>query len=147
MDKIDCKLIQILGDNARTPLKVLAEKVFLSPSAVSARLERLEREKIITGYHASVDSLKLGYPITAFINLAVEPIQKPEFYDYIKPIPNVLECNCITGNYSMLIKVIFQSTQQLDQFIGELQKFGHTQTQIVFATPIAHREVQLGDLE
>ena len=34
-------------------------------------------------------------------------------------IPNVLECNCVTGEYSML-KVAFQSTMELDIFIGQL---------------------------
>ena len=109
-DRIDEQIIRTLQENARIPLKALAEKVFLSSPAVSARIERLEREGIITGYHASVDRLKLGYHITAFINLEVEPCQKQEFYPYIKKCPNVLECSCVTGNYSMLIKVAFPST-------------------------------------
>ena len=39
----------------------------------------------------------------------------------------------------MLIKVTFPSTIELDQFIGHLQKFGKTQTQIVFSTPVEPR--------
>lgn len=50
MDKIDKKLVTLLQENARMPLKVLAEKVFLSSPAVSARIERLEKEEIIVGY-------------------------------------------------------------------------------------------------
>ena len=47
MDKIDKKLITLLQNNARMPLKALAENVFLSSPAVSARIERLEKEEII----------------------------------------------------------------------------------------------------
>jgi Lrp/AsnC family leucine-responsive transcriptional regulator len=36
----------------------------------------------------------------------------------------------------MLLKIIFPSTDELDGFIGLLQKFGQTQTQIVFSTPV-----------
>ena len=43
----------------------------------------------------------------------------------------------------MLIKVAFMSTQELDNFIGELQRFGKTSTQIVFSTPVPHREIQI----
>ena len=137
MDKIDKKLITLLQENARMPLKALAENVFLSSPAVSARIERLEKEQIIEGYEVKVNQLKLGYHITAFINLEVAPIQKPEFYPFITSCPNVVECNCVTGTYSMLLKVVFPSTLELDLFIGKLQKFGRTSTQIVFSTPVA----------
>ena len=80
MDDIDKKLISLLQQNARMPLKVMAEQVFLSSPAVSARIERLEKEGIINSYEAKVNKDKLGYNITAFINLEIEPNQKAEFY-------------------------------------------------------------------
>lgn len=147
MDKIDIKILSLLEENARYPLKYLAENVFLSSPAVSARIERLEKQGIINGYHASLDPITLGYHITAFINLSLEPKQKPEFYPFIAACPNVLECNCVTGNYSMLIKVCFPSTSELDLFIGgQLQTFGRTETQIVFSTPVPHRGINVSVL-
>ena len=143
MDDIDKKIVQTLQKNARASLKNIAENTFLSSPAVSSRIEKLEREKIITGYHASVDPMKLGYHITAFVNLDVSPIDKLQFYSYMESIPNELECNCVTGDYSMLIKVAFQSTMELDVFIGQLQKYGKTNTQIVFSTPVGPRGVDV----
>ena len=105
--------------------------------------KRLEKEQIIEGYEVKVNQLKLGYHITAFINLEVAPVQKPDFYPFIKSCPNVVECNCVTGNYSMLLKVMFPSTMELDTFIGQLQKFGRTSTQIVFSTPVAPRGIDV----
>ena len=52
-----------------------------------------------------------------------------------------MECNCVTGDYSMLLEVLFQSTSELDQFIGELQEYGRTNTLIVFSTSVEHRGV------
>ncbi|MCI1268496.1 MAG: Lrp/AsnC family transcriptional regulator [Ruminococcus sp.] len=141
MDKIDAKLITLLQENARTPLKVLASKVFLSAPAVSSRIDKLERQGIIKGYNTIVNRQILGYHITAFINLELSAEQKPVFYPFISDCPNVLECNCVTGTYSMLIKVAFPSTQELDTFIGQLQHYGNTSTQIVFSTPVPHREI------
>ena len=143
MDSIDKKIITLLQKNARMPLKAIAEQFFLSSPAVSARIEKLEKEDIITGYEAKVNEIKLGYHITAFINLELAPVQKPEFYEFAEQSPNVIECNCITGNYSMLLKVVFPSTDDLDNFIGKLQKFGRTYTQIVFSTPIKSRGVMV----
>ena len=143
MDKIDLKIIELLQKNARFPLKHLAEEVFLSTPAVSSRIEKLQEAGIITGYTANINPIKLGYNIKAFINLVVSPKQKTDFYPFIKSCPNVLECNCVTGKYSMLIKVAYHTTEELDAFINEIQKFGNTETQIVFSTAVEHRGINL----
>ena len=143
MDDIVRKILKILQDSGGTSLKIIAEKTFLSSPAVSARIEKLEKDGIISGYHAMVDPMKLGYHIIAFINLDVVPEDKPKFYAYAAEMPNVLECNCVTGEYSMLLKVAFQSTMELDIFIGQLQKFGKTSTQIVFSTHVGPRGVDV----
>lgn len=142
MDKIDQKLISLLQQNARTPLKQLAQQVFLSPPATATRIEKLEKQGIINGYQAKIDQIRLGFHITAFINLEMTPSLKPKFYPFINECPNVIECNCVTGDYSMLVKVAFPSTMELDTFIGQLQEFGNTSTQIVFSTPVEHRGIQ-----
>ncbi len=147
MDSIDMQILDMLQENARTPLKTIAEKVFLSSPAVSTRIEHLEKQGIIKGYTAMVDKEQLGYHITAFINLEMEPVQKKDFYPWISNVPNVLECNCVTGDYSMLLKVAFPSTVALDVFIGQLQQFGRTSTQIVFSTPIEHRGIKISTEE
>ncbi len=139
MDAIDRKILQLLERDARTPLKQLAKAVYLSSPAVSARIRNLEQQGILSGYRAVVDIQRIGYPIQAFINLEMEPRQKAEFYPWAGGEENILECNCVTGQYSMLLRVAFCSTMDLDQFIGKLQRFGRTQTQIVFSTPIALR--------
>jgi Lrp/AsnC family leucine-responsive transcriptional regulator len=40
-------------------------------SAVAERVHRLEEAGIISGYHAAVDTSKIGLPITAFVRLSV----------------------------------------------------------------------------
>lgn len=147
MDKTDAKLITILQQDARASIKQIAQMVYLSSPAVSARIDSLEKRGVITGYMALVDYLKLGYHVTAFINLEMSPKKKPVFYPFIAQCPNVVECHCVTGQYSMLIKVIFRSTMELDTFINQLQKFGNTSTQIVFSTSVNLRGINLMENE
>ena len=139
MDEIDLKLLRLLQQNSRTPVKALAGEVNLSSPAVSARIDRLEKQGGIRGYTLDLDPLQLGHHILAFIHLDMQPTQKEEFYPFIAACPNVLECNCVSGSYSILIKVAYPSTQELDGFIGRLQQFGKTETQIVFSTPVPPR--------
>lgn len=84
LDHIDAKILNLLRENARMPLKEIAEHVFLSSPAVSARIERLEKEGYITGYQVKLNPALLGYPIKAFINLEVEPVQKKNFIPILK---------------------------------------------------------------
>ncbi len=141
IDETDLQILSLLKNNARISLKNIAEKTFLSSTAVSARIEKLELNGYIQGYFTKINPQSFGFNIKAFINLEVEPIQKSEFYPYIRSCKNVVECNCVTGEYSMLLEVRFTSTSELDLFIGELQHFGKTKTQIVFSTPVEHRDV------
>ena len=136
LDHIDEQIIKLLHANARIPLKTIASQVFLSSPAVSARIERLEQAGIITGYSAKINPAELGYHIKAFINLEVNPDQKKEFYPYIKRCNNVVECNCVTGDYAMLIEVMFKSTEELDHFIGELQTFEAQRHRLFFQLPL-----------
>lgn len=143
LDHIDIEILNILQEDASTPIKEIAAHVFLSSPAVSARIERMERQGYILGYHAQVNPVALGYHIKAFINLEIKPVRKKEFYPYIKEQRNVIECNCVTGDYSMLLEVLFPDTVELDQFIGELQSYGRTKTLIVFSTSVEHRGIRL----
>lgn len=143
LDHIDKEILHMLQENARMSLKDIAEAVFLSSPAVSARIDNLTQSGYIEGFHAQINPVKLGFHIKAFINLEVSPVDKELFYPYIKQCKNVVECNCVTGDYSMLLEVLFPSTDELDQFIGELQQYGRTNTLIVFSTSVEHRGIQL----
>ncbi|WP_080145663.1 Lrp/AsnC family transcriptional regulator [Marinilactibacillus piezotolerans] len=143
MDQMDKKIVEILQKNSRASLKEIAGETYLSSPAVSARIHRLENEGILGRYIAAPDLKKMGYHIQAFIHLDLSPNQKEDFYPYIEHCTNVLECNCVTGEFSMLIKVAYPTTTELDDFINNLQQFGKTSTQIVFSTPVPARGVQL----
>ena len=145
MDHIDRCIVDILQHNARLPVKEIASRVSLSSPAVCARIERLEKSGVLAGYQAMINVTAIGYLVKAFINLEVEPDQKPDFYPYIESCTNVVECSCVTGEYSMLIEAYFHTTQELDQFVNYLQKFGRTRTQIVFSTCVEHRGIPLSE--
>ena len=146
MDKIDRKIINSLQKNARASLKDLSKECFISSPAIAARINKLEKSGIINGYHSSSDIEKIGLHVRAFIQVQLEPRQKDEFYPYVQSIPNVVECNCVTGDYSEIMEVIFPSTTDLDNFINTIQqRFGKTSTQIVFSTSVQHRGITLDD--
>ena len=102
LDEVDQKILELLEKDARMSLKDIAECVFLSSTAVSTRIERLKEAGVIEGFQVQINPIALGYYTKAFINLEVEPNDKQDFYPFIKNCKNVVECNCVTGDYSML---------------------------------------------
>lgn len=132
-DRIDMVIVNILQKDARASIKDIAKAVYLSSPAVSARIEKLEKNGIIKGYRADVDYVKMGYFVSAFINVSMAPSLKPKFYKFIDDVPNVLECSCVTGEYTMHMKTVFHTMAELDNFITRLQEYGRTDTQIVFS--------------
>uniref|UniRef100_UPI00403F4917 Lrp/AsnC ligand binding domain-containing protein n=1 Tax=Lentilactobacillus hilgardii TaxID=1588 RepID=UPI00403F4917 len=65
--------------------------------------------------------------------------QKNQFYSFIKQIPNILECDVVTGPYAMLLKVAYKIPEELDDLVNKLQRFGKTNTMMVFSTPVRPR--------
>ena len=60
-DAIDCRIIELLQENARITLKEIGAKVYLTSPAVSARIEKMERFGVIEGDHAKVNMDALRY--------------------------------------------------------------------------------------
>jgi Lrp/AsnC family leucine-responsive transcriptional regulator len=142
LDDSDREILRLLMENARMSLKEIAEKVFLTSPTVASRIKRMEDAGIIRGYQPSIGYSALGYTIKAFINLEVAPQDKKDFYPFIESIPNVIECSCVTGDYSMIIEVVYRYSEELDHLINELQQFGRTKTLIAFSTSVEHRCVE-----
>lgn len=141
MDATDRLILKALAANGRTPLKQLAQQSYLSSPAASARVERLEKKGVIRGYQAMLNHEALGFHITAFVNIAISPERQPALLEALIDNPNVLECHHITGAYSLILKVAFSSTRDLEAFVGYLHTYGKTETQVVFSTPIEPRQI------
>ena len=90
MDEIDLKLLRLLQQNSRTPIKALAGEVNLSSPAVSARIDRLEKQGVIRGYTLDVDPLQLGQHILAYIRLTCSPHRRLSSIPLSRPVPMCL---------------------------------------------------------
>lgn len=86
----------------------LAEKVGLSQSACSRRLDNLEREGVIRGYHARLSNAAAGYRMTAIVHISLSgQFEKTlsEFEAAIRRCPNVLSCHLMSGEYDYILRI------------------------------------------
>lgn len=143
IDEIDLKILKLLQDDARISVKAIAEKLFLSAPTVKTRMDALKEKGIIKGYYVEIDNSVYENIIKCFVEIEVAPTKKDELYKILIDSPNVVECERVTGEYSLITKVIFRNTVEMDKFINKIQYYGKTRTQIIFSTIINRRGVDL----
>ena len=69
MDETDVKILQQILSDARLSYRKIGEKIGVSPPTVLSRVQKLERNRIIRSYSAVLDHEKLGYDLTAIIEV------------------------------------------------------------------------------
>lgn len=134
MDSTDYKIIEILLEDGRIPMKELAQRVSLSAPAVAERVKRLEEEEIITGYKAKINYAKLGKKINVLINVGMNVQRNEKFMEFIKTEDSIIECHHITGPYCKILKARLEDIPSLEKLIGKIQMFGDTETFIVLSS-------------
>src|SRR5690625_4610976 len=106
MNRINKKIVKELMFNARATWKQIAQKVKLSDPAVSERVSKLEKEKIIKRYSAIIDRKSIGLEMTAFITLSISlNKERKSFLNHVSSLPEVLECHHIAGEDDYILKV------------------------------------------
>lgn len=143
IDEIDLKILKLLQDDARISVKAIADKLFLSAPTIKSRMDTLKEKGIIKGYYVEIDNSVYENVIKCFVEIEVSPTKKDELYKILIESPNVVECERVTGEYSLITKVLFKNTIEMDKFINKIQYYGKTRTQIIFSTIINRRGVNL----
>jgi Lrp/AsnC family leucine-responsive transcriptional regulator len=106
LDPIDRRILALLQQDAKRSQADVAKEVGLTAPSVNERIRKLERAGFIRGYVALLDDRKLGYDITAFVEVFVEhPKFETPFIEAVAELDEVLECHHITGEFSLLLKV------------------------------------------
>lgn len=134
MDSTDYRIIQILLEDGRIPMKELAKKVALSAPAVAERVKRLEEENVITGYKAKINYEKLGKKINVLINLKMNIQKNEKFMEFINTQEDIIECHHVTGPYCKILKARLEDIASLEKLIGKIQMFGDTETFILLSS-------------
>ncbi|QBK30531.1 Lrp/AsnC family transcriptional regulator [Roseitalea porphyridii] len=108
LDAIDRAILTELQKNGRMPNATLAEKVGLSPSACSRRLDALEKAGTIRGYHARVSNSALGHQMTVIVHISLSgqfQTTLRAFEEAVRRCPNVLVCYLMSGEYDYILRV------------------------------------------
>jgi Lrp/AsnC family leucine-responsive transcriptional regulator len=145
LDEIDWRLLEELQVDGRISYTELGRRVALTAPAVAERVRRLEEAGVIKGFHADVDAAKVGFPITAFVRWTSSGPDCSHLGEVAKEIPEIVECNRVTGEASYILKILARSVGHLEELIDGLMPYGSTITSVVLSSPVVHRPVGSSD--
>jgi Lrp/AsnC family leucine-responsive transcriptional regulator len=147
LDSLDLRILDILQHDCTTPRSHIAELVGLSPPAVLERIRKLEEAGVVRGFHALLDSRKLGFDVTAFIGVSLaHPRHIAQFEREIAEVLAVQECHHVTGDFTLLIKVRTANTAGLEHLISQIRSVEGVQrtvTMVVLSTQVERFDLEL----
>jgi Lrp/AsnC family leucine-responsive transcriptional regulator len=123
LDDTDRALLGALSADGRRTLRALAKDVELSEPAVRERMQRLERDGVITGYRAAVAPEAVDAGTAAFIALRFGPggDVRSAVDEALRREPCVLEVHQVAGDDCYLIKVRVSSTGELAEVLDRIR--------------------------
>ena len=141
MDAKDRKIVGLLSGSGRLGYAEIGAAVGLAASSVHDRVRKLERTGVIRGYRADIDHASSGYPITAFVSLALRPASPPDIPALVAELPLVESCYSVAGDNSYVLVVRAPSTTELESLLDTLRAKLEvvTRSTIVLSTPFEHR--------
>jgi DNA-binding Lrp family transcriptional regulator len=116
-ENLDAKLVNSLLSNGRASLRSLGDELDVSVTTVSNHLRDLEDEGVIRGYTPIVDYDKLGYDVTAVLQLKVEGSALPEVTEKLKQEKQMVSVYEVTGDYDVIAIGKFTDTDGMNDQI------------------------------
>jgi len=123
LDRIDRKILQALQIDGRISNLKLAESVALSATAVLARVQRLSKDGVITGYEVRLDADKLGLGLMVFVEVLLDkttPGVLDAFKAAVQGYPEIMECHMVAGGFDYLLKTRMADMNAYREFAGSV---------------------------
>jgi DNA-binding Lrp family transcriptional regulator len=143
LDQIDHKILEELLADARIPIATLAQRVHLSRHAVRHRIDRLEAQKVITGY-----TIRLGEGTKPKARAILRVYRKDrmrgrEVTDAIAKIPEVTTCYVVSGDSDLILHIEAESQDRVNAIWSQLSSLPgvtDTNTAVVLSSVVDRRQ-------
>jgi DNA-binding Lrp family transcriptional regulator len=117
LDALDRQILQELNVDARRSHREIASRLKVSPTTVSARVGRLERDGVIRGYVPLLDDELMGWELAATIGIRISKGRLREVEERLGRDPRAYAIYDVTGDFDALLIGRFRDRRDLDRFV------------------------------
>lgn len=153
-DKIDAKIVELLQQDGKTTNYTISEKVGLSVTACVNRIKKLEKQGVVSGYHARLDPKSAGLNIHALVLIKVatnttETAQK--FKAAIKKSTHITECYMTSGEIDYVVRLYARDFEHYEELVrnelSTLPGIVSTNSLFLFGDILGHMPIKLQNSE
>ncbi|RQX16975.1 AsnC family transcriptional regulator [Micromonospora ureilytica] len=105
LDEVDRRILDELVRDGRTSVRTLAERIHISRTNAYARVERLLRDGVITGFRAQVAPEAAGLGTSAYIALTIEQNTWREVSAELARVRYIEHAALLSGEHDVLALV------------------------------------------
>ena len=119
-DIIDCRILNVLQEDAQISNAELAKRIGISPSPCWRRVKRLEKDGVIKRRVTLLDPASVGLPVSVFVRVSLErQIESAleTFEDAVLSRSEVMECYLMTGDSDYLLRVVVADLVAYEKFM------------------------------
>lgn len=123
LDRIDYRILDVLQENGRIPVKSLADLVGISVSPCWQRVKNLEKAGVIRRYTAEIAIEKLQNIQTVLAHVILSRHNRETYKAFerlAQSIPEIIECYELTGPFDYHMKLVVAG---MDGYNEILEKF------------------------
>lgn len=122
LDRFDHAILRELAADGRISATELGRRIGLSKSPTQARMKRLEEQRVITGYRANLDPIRIGQAHVAFVEVRLSDTREAALQAFNKAVlavPEVEQCHMIASRFDYLLKVRTTDIQDYRRVLAE----------------------------
>src|SRR3954452_10214553 len=97
VDRLDSRVIHALAETPRIGMLELARRLGAARGTAQARLEKLLRRGVVTGFGPDIDLAGLGYEVQASTTLEIAQGRLHDVVERLKDMPELLEAHATSG--------------------------------------------------
>jgi len=146
LDQTDTQLLRALSAEPRSTFVALAQKLGLSRNTVQARMARLEESNTFLSFDRRVNTIALGYPLTAFIDVHVQQKRLAQIVAELAQIPEIVQAHGMSGQSDLLVRVVCTDADDLFRIDGTIlavEGVDRTETSLAMGEVIPFRVAPL----
>ena len=130
IDETDERILKHLLVDARQSARQLALKLGMSTVTVLSRIKKLEKANVIQRYTAVIDHEKIGYTLTAIIEIVAKNDKVAGIENEISKFENVCGVYDITGSTDTIVIAKFKERNELSKFVKGLASISNVENTI-----------------
>jgi DNA-binding Lrp family transcriptional regulator len=146
VDELDTRILRLLLERPGTSVREYARVLGIARGTLQARLDRLERDGVITRAGPSLSPAALGHPVLAFVHIEVTQGRLDDVGEALAPVPEIVEAFSIAGGGDLLTRVVARDNAHLEdviQTIISLPGVVRTRTEVALRERVPHRMLPL----